>query len=125
LEELSLTQHLGQGFNDVYIVLDLMGTDLQRLIDSKIELDDRKIKHIVYQITLGLIRMHTAKVLHRDLKPGNILIDAEWNVKIADLGLATGEGGGNLTEYVVTRWYRSPELLLGMKDYGEGVDIWR
>lgn len=105
--------------------MDLMGTDLQRLIDSKIELDDRKIKHIVYQITLGLIRMHTAKVLHRDLKPGNILIDAEWNVKIADLGLATGEGGGNLTEYVVTRWYRSPELLLGMKDYGEGVDIWR
>ncbi|GMH70453.1 hypothetical protein TL16_g05413 [Triparma laevis f. inornata] len=113
-----------EGFNDVYIVLDLMGTDLQRLIDSKIELDDRKIKHIVYEITLGLIRMHAAKVLHRDLKPGNILIDAEWNVKIADLGLATGENGGNLTEYVVTRWYRSPELLLGMKDYGEGVDIW-
>jgi serine/threonine protein kinase len=70
------------------------------------------------QILRGLKYVHTANVLHRDLKPSNLLLNASCDLKICDFGLArTSNEKGFMTEYVVTRWYRAPELLLSCEDY--------
>ena len=68
-------------------------------------------------------------MLHRDLKPGNLLVNKNCDLKICDFGLARGvdpgeSGSQQLTEYVVTRWYRAPELLVENDMYDEGIDIW-
>ena len=70
--------------------------------------------------------MHAHWVLHRDLKPNNLLISRKGHLKITDFGLAKSFGSPNrvLTHQVVTRWYRCPELLFGARLYGTGVDIW-
>ncbi|KAL3919145.1 MAG: hypothetical protein SGPRY_005736, partial [Prymnesium sp.] len=80
-------------------------------------------------ILRGLKAVHSAKVLHRDLKPGNLLVNKNCDLKICDFGLARGvdptqNGSQQLTEYVVTRWYRAPELLVENDIYDEGIDIW-
>ncbi len=105
-------------WNDVYLVTELMDTDLHYIIHSKQALTDDHIQYFVYQILRGLKAVHSAKVLHRDLKPGNLLVNKNCDLKICDFGLARGvdtSPGANakpLTEYVVTRWYRAPELLV-------------
>ena len=74
--------------------------------------------------------MHSANLLHRDLKPSNLLLNSECHVKVADFGLArsldTKEPDQTpiLTDYVATRWYRAPEILLGSNKYTKGVDMW-
>jgi len=73
--------------------------------------------------------MHSAQLLHRDLKPSNLLLNSECHVKVADFGLARsldtkGVGEPVLTDYVATRWYRAPEILLGSNKYTKGVDMW-
>ena len=72
--------------------------------------------------------IHSANVLHRDLKPGNLFINANCELKIGDFGLArtssSSEVDFNMTEYVVTRWYRAPELLLNSADYTAAIDVW-
>ncbi len=71
--------------------------------------------------------VHSASVLHRDLKPSNILVNANCDLAVCDFGLARGvssEMDGELTEYVVTRWYRAPELLCDNQTYGKAVDVW-
>eukprot|EP00850_Spirogloea_muscicola_P008805 SM000048S16517 [mRNA] locus=s48:175188:176080:- [translate_table: standard] len=73
----------------------------------------------------GLKYVHTANVLHRDLKPSNLLLNASCDLKICDFGLArTGSEKGFMTEYVVTRWYRAPELLLSCEEYTAAIDLW-
>ncbi len=78
------------------------------------------------QILRGLKYVHTAGVLHRDLKPSNLLLNASCDLKICDFGLArtSTESNAFMTEYVVTRWYRAPELLLSCDSYDAGVDVW-
>ena len=75
--------------------------------------------------------MHTAEMLHRDMKPSNMLLNSDCLVKVCDFGLARSvaaieKGGQNvvLTDYVATRWYRAPEILLGSTKYGKAVDMW-
>lgn len=74
----------------------------------------------------GLKYIHSANILHRDLKPSNLLLNASCDLKVCDFGLArTGNTASQyMTEYVVTRWYRAPELLLSCDTYGPAIDIW-
>ncbi|KAG9411895.1 hypothetical protein AC1031_017528 [Aphanomyces cochlioides] len=114
-------------FDDLYIVQPLMETDLCRVIHSKEHLSDEHIQYFMYQLLCGIQYIHSANVLHRDLKPSNILVNSDCSIKICDFGLArfatdqdVAEG---LSEYVVTRWYRAPELLLA-NAYAMSIDVW-
>ncbi|KAJ1624024.1 kinase-like domain-containing protein, partial [Pavlovales sp. CCMP2436] len=103
-------------WKDMYLVTELLDTDLHYIIHSKQALTDDHIQYFVYQILRGLKCIHAARVLHRDLKPGNLLVNKNCDLKICDFGLARGVDHdahqNKLTEYVVTRWYRAPELLV-------------
>ena len=84
------------------------------------------IKSYILQTLLGLEYLHSNWILHRDLKPNNLLMNRDGILKIADFGLAKFYGSPNrvYTHIVVTRWYRAPELLFGARNYGTGVDVW-
>lgn len=116
-----------KSFQEVYLVYELMDTDLDRIIRSPRPLSGDHVKCFLFQILRGLNYLHSANVLHRDLKPGNILVNSNWDLKICDFGLARTNarcGCVKMTEYVVTRWYRAPELLLGCCRHGPPVDVW-
>lgn len=69
--------------------------------------------------------IHSANVIHRDLKPSNLLLNANCDLRICDFGLARPTAENEfMTEYVVTRWYRAPELLLNSTDYTAAIDVW-
>merc|ERR1712232_1413160 len=102
-------------------------------------LGDLHKQRVTHQLLCCLKYMHSAGIVHRDLKPSNILIDSRCHIKVADFGLArcqqpaaaskqppeTRNGrDGNMTDYVATRWYRAPEILLGSSRYTRGVDLW-
>ena len=112
--------------DDVYLVYELMDTDLHQIIRSKQTLLDEHCQYFAYQILRGLKYVHSAKVLHRDLKPSNILLNANCDLCICDFGLARSmvERGAMMTSYVVTRWYRAPELLLNSEEYAASIDMW-
>ena len=168
------------GFEDIYIITDLMETDLQRVIYSRQELTDDHIQYFIYQILRVVLYMHSANIIHRDLKPANILANKNCDLKICDLGLGRAEvfdwaemelldkqnklvkktkkkkksedkdkknkdkdkkdkdkkdknkdndeeeeeEEPELTEYVITRWYRAPEVILCPSHYSKAVDIW-
>lgn len=111
---------------DVYIVMDLMETDLHRIIHSNQPLSEEHVQFFLSQILRALHYLHSGGVLHRDLKPSNLLVNASCDLKVCDFGLARGlnEDDPALTEYVVTRWYRAPEVMLSSKSYTYGVDVW-
>jgi serine/threonine protein kinase len=113
-------------FDDIYIVTNLMESDLERIIRSKQVLTDQHLQYFLFQILRGMKYVHSANVLHRDLKPSNLLVNANCDLALCDFGLARGFDAGvdMLTEYVVTRWYRPPELLLECTLYGKPVDVW-
>ncbi|XP_013692875.3 mitogen-activated protein kinase homolog MMK1-like [Brassica napus] len=112
-------------FEDVYIAFELMETDLHNIITSGQELESLHYEFFLYQILCGLKYIHSANVLHRDLKPSNLLVNENCQLKICDFGLARGTSEHNaMTEYVVTRWYRAPELLLNSSAYTSAIDIW-
>jgi len=115
-------------FNDVYVMYELMDTDLHQIIRSDQPLTDDHCQYFVYQLLRGLKYIHSADVLHRDLKPSNLLLNANCDLKICDFGLArTNTQDTNrdfMTEYVVTRWYRAPELLLSCAEYSVAIDVW-
>eukprot|EP00746_Dinoflagellata_sp_MGD_P003459 gnl/MRDRNA2_/MRDRNA2_106728_c0_seq1.p1 gnl/MRDRNA2_/MRDRNA2_106728_c0~~gnl/MRDRNA2_/MRDRNA2_106728_c0_seq1.p1 ORF type:complete len:1078 (-),score=215.52 gnl/MRDRNA2_/MRDRNA2_106728_c0_seq1:98-3331(-) len=121
---------------DIYLVLELCDSDLDKVIHStKMSLTEYQIRCFTMQMLLGILHMHSAHVIHRDLKPQNIFVLQSGQLKIGDFGLSRGisvdEDGEadhpseeQLTEYVVTRWYRAPEVLLARSKYGPPVDVW-
>lgn len=127
-------------FNEVYIIEEYLPNDLHTII-YKCPLNDDHIQYFIYQILRGLKYIHLSNVIHRDLKPSNILINEDSDLKICDFGLSRlliddedGMDGdsekakkfksSNLTEYVATRWYRAPEIMLSASNYSTAVDTW-
>merc|ERR1711871_1771248 len=118
---------------DIYLVFEYMETDLHAVIRANI-LEDIHKQYIMYQLFRALKYMHTANVIHRDMKPSNILLNSDCQMKVCDFGLArsisalenpqTSGPAPVLTDYVATRWYRAPEILLGSTKYTKGVAMW-
>ncbi|XP_029521268.2 mitogen-activated protein kinase 15 [Oncorhynchus nerka] len=120
-----------QNDNDIYLVFEYMDTDLHAVIKKGNLLKDIHKRYVMHQLLKATKYMHSGNVIHRDQKPSNILLDTDCFVKLCDFGLARSlyqiqEDAGNpaLTEYVATRWYRPPEILLGSSRYTKGVDMW-
>ncbi|CDF40756.1 Mitogen-activated protein kinase 15-1 MPK15-1 [Chondrus crispus] len=117
-------------FNDVFVVFELMPTDLGRLLRSKTVLFEKHAKFFMFQLLRGVNFMHSARVFHRDLNPNNILVNAECQLRICDFGLARaafqrGDDPVFWTDYVATRWYRAPELILAQSSkYSTAIDMW-
>lgn len=115
---------------DIYLICDYMESDLHAVIRANI-LEEVHKQYIIYQLLKALKFMHSGQMLHRDIKPSNILLNSDCQVKVCDFGLARSlvqqsDNAQNpvLTDYVATRWYRAPEILLGSTSYTKGVDIW-
>ncbi|KAM6389936.1 mitogen-activated protein kinase 7 [Rhynochetos jubatus] len=107
-----------------------MESDLHQIIHSAQPLTLEHVRYFLYQLLRGLKYIHSANVLHRDLKPSNLLVNENCELKIGDFGMARGLGADPrhakafLTEYVATRWYRAPELLLSLHRYTCAIDMW-
>lgn len=115
-------------FHEVYMVLPLFDKDLSKIIESDLQLSDDHNRYFIYQILCALKYLHSASVMHRDLKPANILLKESCDLSLCDFGLAryveeNGDLKKGMTEYVVTRWYRAPELVL-THEYTNAVDLW-
>ena len=132
---------------NLFLVLEYMTHDLTGLLDVAYEFSVVQIKCIMKQLLLALQYMHEHKFIHRDIKSSNILLDSYFHLKLADFGLArslepplleqvesyssgtsssihTGNTTQDLTNKVITLWYRPPEILLGTVHYGCAVDVW-
>ncbi|KAI4963142.1 hypothetical protein ZWY2020_019656 [Hordeum vulgare] len=112
---------------NLHLVFEFMETDLEAVIrDRNIVLSPADIKSYIQMMLKGLAFCHKKWVLHRDMKPNNLLIGAEGQLKLGDFGLARifGSPERNFTHQVFARWYRAPELLFGTKQYGSAVDVW-
>ncbi|GER42011.1 mitogen-activated protein kinase [Striga asiatica] len=136
LREIKLLRHLDhenvyvippplrREFTDVYIATELMDTDLHQIIRSNQGLSEEHCQYFLYQLLRGLKYIHSAGIIHRDLKPSNLLLNANCDLKICDFGLARLNSENEfMTEYVVTRWYRAPELLLNSSEYSAAIDL--
>lgn len=109
-------------FQDVYMVMELMEANLCQVVN--LELDHERLSYLLYQLLCGVRHLHAAGIIHRDLKPSNIAVKSDCSLKILDFGLArTATQSFSMTPYVVTRYYRAPEVILGMS-YSGTVDIW-
>ncbi|KAH3756504.1 extracellular response kinase [Pelomyxa schiedti] len=118
-----LDVHKAENDKDIYLVFEFMETDLHAVIRAGI-LEDIHKQYTVYQLVKALKWIHSAGVIHRDIKPSNLLLNSECLVKVADFGLARSVDSAGLTDYVATRWYRAPEILLGSSKYTAGIDMW-
>jgi cyclin-dependent kinase 1 len=115
--------------NKLYLVFEFLQYDLKRYLDTipvGVTLDAMLVKSYTYQILIGICHCHCRRVLHRDLKPQNLLIDKKGAIKLADFGLARAFGipVRMYTHEVVTLWYRAPEILLGAQRYSTPMDVW-
>lgn len=115
---------------DIYLICDYMESDLHAVIRANI-LEEIHKQYIIYQLLKALKYMHSGQLLHRDIKPSNILLNSDCQVRVCDFGLARSvvqqpdtKANPVLTDYVATRWYRPPEILLGSTSYQMGVDLW-
>ncbi|CAD8054978.1 unnamed protein product [Paramecium primaurelia] len=117
-------------FGDIYIVSPYFPVDLDKIIKSSQELTVTQVQFIMYQLCKGLYYLHSSGSIHRDIKPGNILANEKCEVCYCDFGFARkydelhDQFEENMTEYVVTRYYRAPEIMLSSQQYSKPVDIW-
>uniref|UniRef100_J3M3W7 mitogen-activated protein kinase n=1 Tax=Oryza brachyantha TaxID=4533 RepID=J3M3W7_ORYBR len=117
-------------FKDIYVVFELMESDLHQVIKANDDLTPEHYQFFLYQLLRGLKYIHTANVFHRDLKPKNILANADCKLKICDFGLARVAFSDTptaifWTDYIATRWYRAPELCGSFfSKYTPAIDIW-
>lgn len=110
-----------------YVITELLQSDLHKIIVSPQHLSQDHIKVFLYQILRGLKYLHSARILHRDIKPGNLLVNSNCVLKICDFGLARVEEpdqSKHMTQEVVTQYYRAPEILMGARHYSAAVDVW-
>lgn len=150
LREIRLMRHMGKHENvisledlylresadELYIVMELLDSDLHRIIQSPQKLTNGHFRHFLFQLLCGVKYLHDNRIIHRDLKPGNLLVTRDCKLRITDFGLARERPVGKhldpdddidepMTEHVVTRWYRAPELMLcpdGLYTYA--IDMW-
>ncbi|KAK6467653.1 nemo-like kinase [Huso huso] len=114
-------------FEEIYVITELMQSDLHKVIVSPQPLSTDHIKVFLYQILRGLKYLHSAGILHRDIKPGNLLVNSNCVLKICDFGLARVEEldeSRHMTQEVVTQYYRAPEILTGSRHYSSAIDVW-
>ncbi|XP_054276561.1 mitogen-activated protein kinase 15 [Macrosteles quadrilineatus] len=127
--------HRALNNKDIYLIFEYMETDLHNIIEKGNILKDIHRRYIVYQLLKAIKYIHSGNVIHRDLKPSNILLNSHCHCKVADFGLArsvlqlSSHAGQipvdpSLTDYVATRWYRAPEILVAAKRYTKGIDMW-
>jgi cyclin-dependent kinase 12/13 len=115
------------GKGSVYMVFEYLNHDLSGLLDTPgVSLDERQVKCYMKQLLEGVEYMHRNRILHRDIKGSNLLLDNKGNLKIADWGLARSwtEQRKHYTNRVITLWYRPPELLMGATQYTSAIDMW-
>lgn len=120
--------------NKLMLVFEYMDKDLKKYMDSYTNpqggqrgaLDPTIIKSFMWQLLRGIAFCHDNRVLHRDLKPQNLLINTQGQLKLADFGLARAFGipVNTFSNEVVTLWYRAPDVLLGSRTYNTSIDIW-
>jgi len=116
--------------NRLYLIFEFLTMDLKKYLDTAIPAHEMMSAHLLksytYQLLQAILFCHQRRVLHRDLKPQNLLIDKSGAIKVADFGLARAFGVPVrvYTHEVVTLWYRAPEILLGASKYSCPVDIW-
>ena len=125
-------------FNELYMVMELCDYDLHTLLQKDVTLPPQDIYKLLYSLLCGLSYLHSAGVWHRDLKPANCLLSqGDWSIKIGDFGLSRAAQAAespnpadakrltrNLTDHVVTRYWRAPELICLQKNYTEAIDVW-
>ncbi|KAI9013835.1 kinase-like domain-containing protein [Phycomyces nitens] len=118
---------MGNHLNQVFIVMDFIEHDLKTLMtDMRAPFFQSEVKTLMIQLLSAVSLMHDNWIIHRDLKTSNLLLNNRGEIKVADFGLARKYGSpmGNMTQLVVTLWYRAPELLLGAKEYTTAIDMW-
>jgi cyclin-dependent kinase-like len=111
----------------LYLVFEYVERNLLEVLEEKPNgLDSDSVRKFIFQLIKAVDYCHKIDVIHRDIKPENLLVNNDGSLKLCDFGFARllPQKGGNLTDYVATRWYRSPELLLSCTDYGKEVDMW-
>ncbi|XP_067646418.1 cyclin-dependent kinase 1 [Eurosta solidaginis] len=115
--------------NRLYLIFEFLSMDLKKYMDSlppEKPMEAELVRSYLYQITSAILFCHKRRVLHRDLKPQNLLTDRKGVIKVADFGLGRSFGipVRIYTHEIVTLWYRAPEVLLGSQRYSCPVDIW-
>ncbi|KAI8919738.1 kinase-like domain-containing protein [Entophlyctis helioformis] len=109
------------------LVFEYLDSDLKKFLDTNSgDIDVPTIKHLMHQLLRGVAFCHEHRVLHRDLKPQNLLINKRLDLKLADFGLARAFGipVRGYSHEVVTLWYRAPDVLMGSRQYSTSIDIW-
>ena len=140
LREISILKNLSHPFivslldmiiepKKIYLIFEYLKTDLKIFLDNlpkKKYLEQKTIKKFMFQLLTATSELHSKRIIHRDLKPQNILLDKNYNLKIADFGLARTFSIPirPYTNNVVTLWYRAPEILLGAPEYSTPIDVW-
>lgn len=130
LKEETFVVHLLEAFRrkgKLYLVFEYVGCNLLDVLEQHPQgLEMEEVRRMIYTLLLGVRACHANSVIHRDIKPENLLLHSDNSLRLCDFGFARiyNTSMNDLTDYVATRWYRSPELLLGTTNYGLASDMW-